>query len=219
MEGTALATPPAFEDLEGHRRSSPPTATGCSARRSRPRTPCRRRYPSLAGYERFEGRAALRSWLYRIATNVCIDMLNGRERRASPMDLGPTQAPGGADREICPRPPGSSRFPTRSSPRTAIRPTLRVARDDPPRVRCRIAASATAPAGRADPLRGPALEGRRGRGAPGHERGLRQQRAAAGARDARYRQGRRRRPRRADEPTASCSPATWTPSSATTWRR
>ena len=39
-------------------------------------------------YERFEGRAALRSWLYRIATNVCLDMLNGRQRRARPMDLG-----------------------------------------------------------------------------------------------------------------------------------
>ena len=45
------------------------------------------------GYKRFEGRAALRSWLYRIATNVCLDMLNGRERRARPMDLGPAQAP------------------------------------------------------------------------------------------------------------------------------
>ena len=40
-------------------------------------------------YDRFEGRAALRSWLYRIATNVCMDMLNGRKRRARPMDLGP----------------------------------------------------------------------------------------------------------------------------------
>ncbi len=41
------------------------------------------------GFGRFEGRAALRSWLYRIATNVCFDMLDGRERRARPMDLGP----------------------------------------------------------------------------------------------------------------------------------
>src|SRR3979490_2417755 len=45
------------------------------------------------GFERFEGRAAVRSWLYRIATNVCLDMLDGRNRRARPMDLGPAQAP------------------------------------------------------------------------------------------------------------------------------
>jgi RNA polymerase sigma-70 factor, ECF subfamily len=37
----------------------------------------------------FQGRAAVKSWLYRIATNVCLDMLKGRERRARPMDLGP----------------------------------------------------------------------------------------------------------------------------------
>ena len=42
-------------------------------------------------YDRFEGRSSLRSWLYRIATNVCLDMLNGRQRRARPMDVGAPQ--------------------------------------------------------------------------------------------------------------------------------
>ena len=44
------------------------------------------------GFSRFEGRAAVRSWLYRIATNVCLDMLTSRERRARPMDLGPARS-------------------------------------------------------------------------------------------------------------------------------
>jgi RNA polymerase sigma-70 factor, ECF subfamily len=39
------------------------------------------------GFDNFEGRAALRSWLYRIATNVCLDMLQSRQRRALPMDM------------------------------------------------------------------------------------------------------------------------------------
>jgi RNA polymerase sigma-70 factor (ECF subfamily) len=43
-------------------------------------------------FDGFEGRAALRSWLYRIATNVCLDMLGARERRARPMDLGPARS-------------------------------------------------------------------------------------------------------------------------------
>src|SRR3954447_18741726 len=38
----------------------------------------------------FEGRATLRSWLYRIATNVCLDMVQGPQRRARPMDMGPS---------------------------------------------------------------------------------------------------------------------------------
>jgi RNA polymerase sigma-70 factor (ECF subfamily) len=43
--------------------------------------------------DRFEGRSALRSWMYRIATNVCLDMLSGRARRARPMDFGPASPP------------------------------------------------------------------------------------------------------------------------------
>jgi RNA polymerase sigma-70 factor (ECF subfamily) len=38
--------------------------------------------------DQFEGRAAMKSWLYRIATNVCLTMLDGRKRRARPMDVG-----------------------------------------------------------------------------------------------------------------------------------
>jgi RNA polymerase sigma-70 factor (ECF subfamily) len=41
---------------------------------------------------RFEDRAGVRPWLYRIATNVCIDMLKGRSRRALPMDVAPVAA-------------------------------------------------------------------------------------------------------------------------------
>ncbi len=54
------------------------------------------------GFERFEGRAALRSWLYRIATNVCLDMLAGRSRRARPMDLGPARSPDAANLNTLP---------------------------------------------------------------------------------------------------------------------
>jgi RNA polymerase sigma-70 factor (ECF subfamily) len=49
--------------------------------------------------DRFEGRSALRSWLYRIATNVCLDMLGSRQRRARPMDLGPAST---ADTALAP---------------------------------------------------------------------------------------------------------------------
>ncbi len=39
--------------------------------------------------ERFEERSSLRTWLYRIATHVCLDALADRSRRARPMELGP----------------------------------------------------------------------------------------------------------------------------------
>lgn len=56
-------------------------------------------------HQGFEGRAAIRVWLYRIATNVCLDMLSGRERRARPMDLGP---PGAGDGPIGDTLPGDA---------------------------------------------------------------------------------------------------------------
>ena len=43
-------------------------------------------------FDGFEGRSSLRSWLYSIVTNVCLDMLNGKERRARPMDLEPARS-------------------------------------------------------------------------------------------------------------------------------
>src|SRR5690242_3777107 len=38
-------------------------------------------------FDNFEGRSSVRSWLYRIASNVCFDMLKGRRRRAMPIDI------------------------------------------------------------------------------------------------------------------------------------
>ena len=43
-------------------------------------------------FDRFEGRSSVRSWLYRIATNVCFDMLKSRQRRARPMDVAPSKS-------------------------------------------------------------------------------------------------------------------------------
>jgi RNA polymerase sigma-70 factor (ECF subfamily) len=40
----------------------------------------------------FEGRSSFRSWLYRIAKNVCVDMVKSPQRRARPMELGPSVA-------------------------------------------------------------------------------------------------------------------------------
>jgi RNA polymerase sigma-70 factor, ECF subfamily len=50
---------------------------------------------ALRSGDSFEGRSSLRSWLYRIATNICLDMLRERKRRASPVDLGPPSPPDG----------------------------------------------------------------------------------------------------------------------------
>lgn len=54
------------------------------------------------GYASFEGRSSLRSWLYRIATNVCLDMLAAGNKRARPMDL--TESTPLARAALSPRP-------------------------------------------------------------------------------------------------------------------
>ncbi len=45
------------------------------------------------GFDSFEGRSAVKTWIHRIATNVCLDMLRSRQHRLRPMDLGPAREP------------------------------------------------------------------------------------------------------------------------------
>src|SRR5687768_6002398 len=86
-------------------------------------------------YEDFEGRSALRSWLYRIAANVCLDMLRGPQRRARPMDLGPassadTLLPAGLPEHAWVQPVADARvLPTDGDPAelAAARDTIRLA--------------------------------------------------------------------------------------------
>ena len=103
MESSAPAVNRSFGELESHRRE---LTAYCYRMLGSPfeaedavQDTLLRGWRAL---ERFEGRSSLRSWLYRIATNVCLDMLDGKERRARPMDLGPARSPNGPVGEILP---------------------------------------------------------------------------------------------------------------------
>ena len=79
--------------------------------------------------ERFEGRSSLRSWLYTIATNVCLDMLGAKQRRARPMDLGEARAPDGPIGEILPETTWIEPVPDASCSATATRPAVAESRE------------------------------------------------------------------------------------------
>ena len=77
------------QQFEGHRAELRGTPTGCLILPFEADDAVQETFiRAWRGLEGFEGRASLRSWLYRIATNVSLDLLEGRERRARPMDLG-----------------------------------------------------------------------------------------------------------------------------------
>ncbi|MFD3707617.1 sigma-70 family RNA polymerase sigma factor [Nocardia sp. NPDC058658] len=84
-------------------------------------------------YDSFEGRASLRSWLYKIATNICLDMLDRPQSRARPMDLN---GPGRPDSPLpMPQPdyvwiepiPNALAFGADPADHASIRDTLRLA--------------------------------------------------------------------------------------------
>ena len=85
-----LTTAPIEQELEGHRRALTGfcyrmLGSGSEAEDAVQETMIR----AWRAADRLQARAALKSWLYRIASNVCLDMLQGTQRRALPMDLGP----------------------------------------------------------------------------------------------------------------------------------
>jgi RNA polymerase sigma-70 factor (ECF subfamily) len=103
VEGSALTVAPGFAELEQHRRE---LTAYCYRMLGSPFEAEDAVQDTLLrawrGLDRYEGRASVRSWLYRIASNVCLDMLNGRNRRARPVDLGPSQSPDGPLGEMLP---------------------------------------------------------------------------------------------------------------------
>ena len=219
-----MTASPSRPATSGLRRRSPSataasctcTATGCSPRSTRPRTRCRRRSCARgASRDTFDGGSLFRAWLYRIATNVCLDMLRRRSRRVADAALVRRGARG-----CSPTPTGCSTRSRRADdqPDAVVveRETIELAflaalQVLPPRQRAALIAR--------DVLGWPA---ERDRGAARHERGRGQQRAAAGPRhDAGAPAAHRRRlvgaASRAPR-SGRCSSSSSTPTSAATPR-
>lgn len=88
------AAAPAIEDLDAHRTQLTGycyrmLGCGADAQDAVQETMLR----AWRGADSFAGRSSVRTWLYRIATNVCLDMTRSAGRRARPIDLGPAGAP------------------------------------------------------------------------------------------------------------------------------
>jgi RNA polymerase sigma-70 factor (ECF subfamily) len=103
VESSATAVTADFGDLERHRRE---LTAHCYRMLGSPFEAEDAVQDTLLrawrSFDSFEGRASLRSWLYRIATNVCLDMLDSKQRRARPMELGEARSPDGPIGEILP---------------------------------------------------------------------------------------------------------------------
>ena len=205
--------------------SSRRTATGCWVRRSRPTTRCRRR-SCARGAASIRSRAAPRcdrgstGSRATSASTCCAAASGGQCRSTSRRPAGAT-APSSErlpeDIWLGPIPDAQRHAPATDDPaEQAV-----VARVGAARVRRRAATPAAAAAGRAHPARSAEVEGERGRRAARHDGAVGQQRAAAGASDARRQRnvsatrGRARRRRDAE----TCSRAMSTRSSASTSTR
>ena len=144
--------------------SCTPTATGCSARSTTPRTRSRTRCCAPgAGWPRFEGRSSLRSWLYTIATNTCLNAIARRPKRVLPIDYGPAADPHGGPGEPLVESVWIEPYPDETLGRRGrlrrARGALRAARERRARVHRGAPAPAGQPARGADPARGARLLG------------------------------------------------------------
>ena len=169
------------------------------------------------GLGRFEGRASLRTWLHRIATNACLDLAKRRPARVLPIDYGPP-----ADPHDGPGAPLTESVWVEPYPDEHA--GLRAARERRAGVRRRAPAPAGEPARGADPARGARVLGPRGGGHAGDAR-WRRSTAPCSGRARRWTSA--CRPRASRRPcarwaTSGCEQLvtrTWTHGSAATSRR